>query len=96
MPKILGLAAGGLCIIALIAVLIQHKLKKAEMKIAKEIALAQQNQGDDDSSTSFTSFDSEAEAKERKRVKRQIRRERRNKSDVNSIISGNFHTYSAL
>ena len=32
------------------------------MKIAKEIALAQQNQGDVDSSTSFTSFDSEAEA----------------------------------
>jgi len=89
MPKIMGIAAAGLCTIALIAVLIQHKLRKAELKIAKEIAMAQQNHdGDSDSSTSFTSFDSEAEARERKRVKKQIRREKRNKSDVNSIISG--------
>ena len=88
-PKILGIAAGGLCIVALIAVGIQHQLRQTELKIAKEIAMAQRRgSSESDSSTSFTSFDSEAEERERRRVKKQIRREKRQqRSDVNSIIS---------
>lgn len=49
---------------------IQHHLRQTELKIAKEIAMAQRGGGSDsDSSTSFTSFDSEAEERERRRVK---------------------------
>ena len=91
MPKVLGIVAGGLCVVALIAVAIQHQLRRTELKIAKEIAMAQRGGGggnDSDSSTSFTSFDSEAEERERRRVKKQIKREKRQqRSDVNSIIS---------
>ena len=87
MPKIVGIAAGALCIIAIVAVGIQQHLRRAELKIAKEIAMAQRR-GSSDSETSFSSFDSEAEERERRRVKRQIKKEKRNqKSDVNSIIS---------
>jgi len=90
MPKVLGIVAGGLCVVALIAVAIQHQLRRTELKIAKEIAMAQRGGGgnESDSSTSFTSFDSEAEERERRRVKKQIKREKRQqRSDVNSIIS---------
>ena len=87
MPKIVGIAAGALCIIAIVAVGIQQHLRRAELKIAKEIAMAQRR-GSSDSETSFSSFDSEAEERERRRVRRQIKKEKRNqKSDVNSIIS---------
>ena len=87
MPKIVGIAAGALCIIAIVAVAIQQHLRRAELKIAKEIAMAQRR-GSSDSETSFSSFDSEAEERERRRVRRQIKKEKRNqKSDVNSIIS---------
>lgn len=87
LPKIVGIAAGALCIIAIVAVGIQQHLRRAELKIAKEIAMATRR-GSGDSETSFSSFDSEAEERERRRVKRQIKKEKRNqKSDANSIIS---------
>ena len=53
MPKVLGIAAGGLCVIALIAVAIQHHLRQTELKIAKEIAMAQRGGNDDDSDSSL-------------------------------------------
>merc|ERR1712227_551188 len=82
-PKIIGIAAAGLCLAAILAASVQFLLRKREKKLA--FKLRRHKDGDDSSQTSFTSFDSDDSEQERRRERRKKRLERKKRTEGSSL-----------